>query len=192
MKYESKLYYFHSRNCVFKNVACKNGGHFVSVSMGCARPRNRNAIVTWMPHLVKYVGFDTLYEFAINMLVRSVSYQPGLQQRRRFLITRSDITPHCIQHTDTLAAYTVFEFAEGIPYLALTVQVGSGWSIVLLKNWHNHDDVIQWKHFPRYWPFVQGVHRSPVNSSHKGQWRGTLMLSLICAWINGCVNNGSQ
>ena len=25
-----------------------------------------------------------------------------------------------------------------------------------------HDDVIKWKHFPRYWPFVRGIHRSPV------------------------------
>ena len=23
-----------------------------------------------------------------------------------------------------------------------------------------HDDVIKWKHFPRYWPFVRGIHRS--------------------------------
>ena len=23
-----------------------------------------------------------------------------------------------------------------------------------------HDDVIKWKHFPRYWPFVWGIHRS--------------------------------
>ena len=52
-----------------------------------------------------------------------------------------------------------------------------------------HDDVIKWKHFPRYWPFVRGIHRSPVNSPHKGQWRGTLMFSLICVWINGWVNN---
>ena len=52
-----------------------------------------------------------------------------------------------------------------------------------------HDDVIKWKHFPRYWPFVRGIHRSPVNSSHKGQWCGALMFSLICVWINGSVNN---
>ena len=44
------------------------------------------------------------------------------------------------------------------------------------------DDVIKWKHFPRYWPFVRGIHRSPVNSPHKGQWRGALIFSLICAW----------
>ena len=30
-----------------------------------------------------------------------------------------------------------------------------------------HDDVIKWKHFSRYWPFVRGIHRSPVNSPHK-------------------------
>ena len=51
------------------------------------------------------------------------------------------------------------------------------------------DDVIKRKHFPRYWPFVRGIHRSPVNSQHKGQWRGALMFSLICARINAWVNN---
>ena len=56
-------------------------------------------------------------------------------------------------------------------------------------NLYIHDDVIKWKHFPRYWPFVRGIHRSPVNSPHKGQWRGALMFSLICVWINGWVNN---
>ena len=50
-------------------------------------------------------------------------------------------------------------------------------------------DVIKWKHFPRYWPFVWGIHRSPVNSLHKGQWRGALMFSLICTLTNGWVNN---
>ena len=29
----------------------------------------------------------------------------------------------------------------------------------------------------------------PVKSPHKGQWRGALMFSLICVWINGWVNN---
>ena len=54
---------------------------------------------------------------------------------------------------------------------------------------NNHDDVIKWKHFPRDWPFVWGIHWSPVNSPHKGQWRGALMFSLICVWINDWVNN---
>ena len=33
------------------------------------------------------------------------------------------------------------------------------------------------------------LHRLPVNSPHKGKWRGTLMFSLICARTNGWVNN---
>ena len=52
-----------------------------------------------------------------------------------------------------------------------------------------HDDIIKWKHFPRYCPFVRGIHWSPENSPHKGQWHGALKFSLICAWINGWVNN---
>ena len=34
-----------------------------------------------------------------------------------------------------------------------------------------------------------GIHQSPVNSPHRGQWRGALMFSLIYARTNGWVNN---
>ena len=47
-----------------------------------------------------------------------------------------------------------------------------------------HDYVIEWKHIPQYWPLA----RLPVNSPHKGQWRGALMF-FICAWINTWVNS---
>ena len=60
---------------------------------------------------------------------------------------------------------------------------------LLPKRVKVHNGVIKWKHFPRYWPFVRGIHRSPVNSPHKGQGRRALMFSLICAWINAWVNN---
>ena len=52
------------------------------------------------------------------------------------------------------------------------------------------DDVIKWKHFPRYWAFVRGIHLSLVNTHHKGQWRRALMLSVICSWTNSWANNG--
>ena len=58
-----------------------------------------------------------------------------------------------------------------------------------VDNHDNHDDVIQWRHFPRYWPFVWGIQRSPVNSPNKGELRRALMFSLICAWINAWINN---
>ena len=34
-----------------------------------------------------------------------------------------------------------------------------------VPNLAAHDDVIKWKYFPRYWPFVRGIHRSPVTRS---------------------------
>ena len=50
-----------------------------------------------------------------------------------------------------------------------------------------------WRHqmetFSALLAIVRGIHRSPVNSPHKSQWRGALMFSLICVWINGWVNN---
>ena len=52
-----------------------------------------------------------------------------------------------------------------------------------------HDNVIKWKHFWCYWPFVRGIHWSPMVSPHKDQWRGALVFCLICAWTNGWTNN---
>ena len=53
------------------------------------------------------------------------------------------------------------------------------------RTWWCHET----ESFPHYLPFVRGIHRSPVNSPHKGQWRGVSMFLLICTWINGWVNN---
>ena len=52
-----------------------------------------------------------------------------------------------------------------------------------------HDGVIKWKRYPRHWPFGWGIHRSPVDSPHKGQSPVVLMFSLIRAWTNDWANN---
>ena len=52
-----------------------------------------------------------------------------------------------------------------------------------------HDVVMKSKHFPRNWPFVRGIHWSSMSFPHKGQWRWALVFSLVCAWINGWVND---
>ena len=80
-------------------------------------------------------------------------------------------------------------FIHGRPILDELQWLGKGKRVTGYQQCPSHDDVIKCKHFLRYWPFVRGNHRSPVNSPHKGQWRGALMLSLICAWINAWVNN---
>ena len=53
-----------------------------------------------------------------------------------------------------------------------------------------HDDVLKWKYFPRYWPIEMEIHRWPVDSPRKAQWRGALVFSLICTPTNGWANNG--
>ena len=67
-----------------------------------------------------------------------------------------------------------------IQHLRLRLNIIRSW----IHNRHplSHDDVIKWKHFPRCWPFVRGIHRSPVNSPHKGHWRGVLTFCLICTY----------
>ena len=50
--------------------------------------------------------------------------------------------------------------------------------------WHHQMETLL-----RCWPFVRGIHRSPMDSPHEGQWRGALMFSFICAWTNDWTNN---
>ena len=60
------------------------------------------------------------------------------------------------------------------------------WRInVAIIPWWRH----QMKSFSALLAICAGIHLSPANSPHKGQWRGALMFSLICAWINRWVNN---
>ena len=50
-----------------------------------------------------------------------------------------------------------------------------------------HDDVMKWKHFPRYWPLCGEFtcHRLiPLTKASDAK----LWYSLICAWTNGWVN----
>ena len=56
---------------------------------------------------------------------------------------------------------------------------------VLLQNHSRH----QMEKFSTLLAICAGNSPVPVNSPHKGQWRGAWMFSLICVWINGWVNN---
>ena len=86
---------------------------------------------------------------------------------------------------------SIISFNSGLVVLKFCTEHGSDTAVpcAQFQKIERHDDAIKWKHVPRYWPFVRGIHRSPVNSLHKGQWRRALMCSLICVWINGWVNN---
>ena len=53
------------------------------------------------------------------------------------------------------------------------------------RPWWHH----QMETFSALLAICAGNSPVPVNSPHKGQWRGALMFTLICARINGWVNN---
>ena len=95
--------------------------------------------------------------------------------------------PGCWRTLDVLACEAMHDFAGHFEFIYV---VWPAQTYALAGTSMTHDDVIKWKHFPRYWPFVRGIHRSAVNSPHKGQWRGALVFSLICTRINGWVNTG--
>ena len=53
------------------------------------------------------------------------------------------------------------------------------------QTWWRH----QMETFSALLAHCAGNSSVPVNSPHKSQWRGALMFSLICVWINDWVNN---
>ena len=65
-----------------------------------------------------------------------------------------------------------------------------------MTSWHgNAFRIASWRHqmeaFPRYWPFVLGIHRSPMNSPHKRPVTLTLM-SLWCVCLHKLLNKQSN
>ena len=122
--------------------------------------------------------------FVLQKITQPISPLSLSRKRLRLILVR-----HIQQAIFRNGLYKAWLASSGCRLNSVTelLEYVDSWSIRWLLV---HDDVIKWKHFPRYWPFVRGIHRSPVNSPHKGQWRGALMFSLICAQINGWINNG--
>ena len=54
-----------------------------------------------------------------------------------------------------------------------------------IRSWWGH----QMETFSALLAICAGNSPVPMNSPHKGQWRGVLMFSLICVWTNDWVNN---
>ena len=65
---------------------------------------------------------------------------------------------------------------------------------LLCHHHHHHCCGCSWWHhqmetFSALLAVVSGIHRSLVNSPHKGQWRRALMFSLVCVWTNSWANS---
>ena len=105
---------------------------------------------------------------------------PRLHKRGRESISISRCT-----YVYTLFVFYVSIFHIGVSSLSMDVYIGvnaieqNSWLIMMTSSNGNTQ---------RYWPFVRGIHQSPVDFLYKGQSRGALMFSLINAWTNNWAN----
>ena len=72
----------------------------------------------------------------------------------------------CKLITDTIACF---------PSMSIISVVWLGINLIIFTVQVPHDDVMKWKHFLGYWPCMQEIHWSQVNSPHKGQWHRALI-----------------
>ena len=155
----------------------------------------------------RLVGAKPLYEPNVGILLigtlgikfRAISIEINIFSLKKLYLKMSSAKwwPFCPGGASDASLKNTCKHTTWIHYVLMTcLRVLIAWvscihfvcyGMNIDRNWH--DDVIKWKHFPRYWLYVRGIHRSPVNSPHKGQWRGALTFSLISAWLNGWVNN---
>ena len=141
-------------------------------------------------HLVKslqLICWSGICQFHIDGLVQDCSISNVLAMEIPQSCTKPSMSSNKLQELDKNLRVPWFWFSQwppcNMPIYPVIVACIFGLACKL------HDDVIKWKHYLRYWPFVQGIHWLTVNSPHKGQCGRALMFSLICAWINGWVNN---
>ena len=97
----------------------------------------------------------------------TVAGSPRLFSISRCLDVSLEVGEHDISHKMHTVCYP-YSCGYDIKFLRFI------WSV---NQYSSHDDVIKWKNFQRYWPFVRTIHRSPVNSPHEGQWRRALMFT---------------
>ena len=118
----------------------------------------------WRPSFLELIGYPLLHVVSLCELTYWRSYEEAGSQ------------------------FGVCSFVLNITSVITTISLTFRFPWYL---WVSHDIMTSSNEndFPRYWPFVRGIHWFPVNSSHKGQWRGSLTFSFRCVWTNGWVSN---
>ena len=136
----------------------------------------------WRKCNTKYLDHENIFVPAFAQCVPSCSSWPCYNEGRLNNATHAILTfqmqPVFRSSLSRWLGPTVWWWSQSLLVLLVVVEALRR-RRHLHEKIHEHDGVFKWKHFPRYWPFVPGIPRSPVNSPHKGQWRGALMFSLI-------------
>ena len=67
----------------------------------------------------------------------------------------------CLVCMSSVPCEIVCKISGMVTEISLTLIISELFQHAMKYHWGTiHDDVIKWKHFPRYWPFVWEIHRS--------------------------------
>ena len=134
--------------------------HHNHMSVEFTTQQNRNVTGGMCPMIIIHTFVD------INSSVgRRIKFVVIATQSGRDNPTHRTVATDCFVSFTNLYGIAVYGYCLDISPSRVSI------SIVEIAS---HDDVIKWKHFPRNWPFVRGIHRSPANPPYKSQWRGAL------------------
>ena len=137
-------------------------------------PDRRQAIIWTNAGLLLIRPLGTNFsEISIEILTFSF-------KKTRLKVSSAKRRPFCLGLNElSCVVFGMPRFCETAPRDGFSVEFNTLWP------WWRH----QMETFSALLALCAGNSPGPVNSPHKGQWRGALMFSLICVWINGWVNN---
>ena len=144
---------------------------------------------SWSAKVIRCTIMQRIYDLLHFVVVR---YQSGLAISHK----------PCriwIKYLNDMYLYIVLDGGDIWTCLcALSTKVYANYQRRMGRQWLAH--ILPWKTsswwchqmetFSALLSICAGTSPTPVNSPSKGQWRGALMFSLICAWMNYWVNNG--
>ena len=144
-----------------------------------------------IPALIQIMAWRIYASLGLNELKNMTKYDKYVNHTRKEQWNPLRITTCWRKYEKSCLTQTALDYG-GVIWHSQTTHMQPVFILPRLDIWGFSMCIITlklrqtlWRHimetFPRYWPFVRGIHRSPVNSPHKGQWRGALVFSLICA-----------
>ena len=138
-------------------------------------------------HLIKHPLYrSTKYRsclFVLNHIATSSPFQWGNEDIELYWASNYLWDP-----TKTAMKWSNKDYMICLNYCTVSI-----YSLLLTFPWHSINIIVWWRHQIETFSALLALcaRNSPVTGEfpHKGQWRVALMFSLICAWINGWVNN---
>ena len=145
-------------------------------------------MILYLDYIIQIIFILLLSYSSTKESIRSANYSVDIYVTvYPSYISLWKICPPLISHWPQINKIVIYKLHQSSNSQIITLSPGISmdiWHTVTLSRWRH-----QMETFKRYWPFLRGIHRSPMNFQQKGQWSGALMFSLICVWIHSCVNN---